>query len=522
MADFLSRLFGKKNKGKEHVPDLEHLSNLTLSKDAIYNIKLIKLLMNNSFDIKSRDFQVCGLALPACVVYIENLAEESIIRDHILKPLMFESLPVANTGKGSLSLQKIKDTMFAGGSIKEVRFLDETVQSIMSGDTLLCIQGYDTGLIINTREHEGRSIGESNIEPSVKGPQEAFVETLKKNLGLIRKRIRDPNLCLELCKVGERSNTDIVIVSIKGISDEDIKKEVIKRITSVEIDGIIEAEQLGQLISDNPNSIFPLFQTTERPDKLFSTLMEGRIGAVSYGSPMVLIVPVTLPILMQSADDYFENWIVASVIRITRYIALFISILSPSLYISVTSFNPGMLPTHLALSIASTRSGVPFPAIIEAMLMEVILEILQEAGIRLPRVVGQTVSIVGGLVIGQAAVQAGIVSPIMVIIIAVTAICSYALPSYSLGLATRILRFPFMIAAVTFGSYGVSMGLLFLLAYLSSLKSFGVRYLSSLSPYRVSDWKDTVIRTGWRTMIKRPELIQHDDSVRETAGKGRK
>jgi hypothetical protein len=232
------------------------------------------------------------------------------------------------------------------------------------------------------------------------------------------------------------------------------------------------------------------------------------------GTPGAIIAPVTLPMLMQSVDDYFESWFGASIIRISRYISLFISALFPAIYISITSFHPGMLPTGLVLSITRTRAGVPFPALVEALLMEFTLELLQEAGIRLPRVVGQTVSIVGGLVIGQAAVQAGVVSPIMVIVIAITALSSFAIPSYSLGLATRITRVPFMILAVTFGAFGIAMGLLISLTYLASLKSFGVSYLKPISTDHPSDWKDSTIRAPLQSMKKRPQMLHPQDSIR--------
>ncbi|HHY83081.1 MAG TPA: spore germination protein [Clostridiales bacterium] len=518
MFDLFRKIFGKKKRAKEYVSNLGYLKDKFISKDVEENIAALCAILNNSYDIKHRVFKISGSDIEGAVLYIDNLIREGVVLDHILKPLMFESADIMNNKTGRLILKSIKDSMLSGGSIKEVNSYDEIVLDVMSGDTFLCIQGYDTGFIIDSREYEGRNIGEPSIEPSVKGAQEAFVETLKRNIGLIRRRIRDPNLSLNHYTIGRRSKTDIVIASINGIADSDIQKEVRKRILSIDIDGNVEAEQIGELISDNPNSIFPLYQTTERPDKLAAALLEGRVAVLLDGTPRALIVPVTLPMLLQSTDDYFENWVIGSVLRISRYVSMLISSIFPAMYIAISSFNPGMLPTNLALSIASTRSGVPFPAIIEALLMEIILEILQEASVRLPRVVGQTVSIVGGLVIGQAAVQAGIVSPIMVIVIAVTAISCYALPSYSLGLATRLLRVPFMLAAVVFGSYGVSMGLLALLVYLSSLKSFGIRYLSPLSPYRPGDWKDAVIRISWRAMKKRPELLNPYDSIRENIG----
>ena len=234
------------------------------------------------------------------------------------------------------------------------------------------------------------------------------------------------------------------------------------------MDGQATTAQMVRMIVDRPNSIFPLIQVTERPDKVVSALSEGRVAILMNGNPEAVIAPTTFPILMQSSDDYYENWIVASVIRMARLVGVFITALLPALYISVTAFHPDMIPLNLVLSITDSRTGVPFPAFVEALLMVFTLELLQEAGIRLPRIVGQTVSIVGGLVIGQAAIQAGIVSPIMVIVISITAVSSFTVPDYSLGLALRIARIPFIMLAVTLGIFGVAMGMIAGLIYIAS------------------------------------------------------
>ena len=520
MTKLLKRRLGKRNRKIEISGDTDHLKQFRLSEDISDNIMRLKNIMNDSFDIKSRFFRIGGTDLQAAVLYIESLVNEEMIMNHLLKPLILQSTSVIESGV-AVNFQTIKDSMLSIGSIQEAETFDEIVLGIMSGDTFLSVQGYTKGLILSAREYEGKPFGIPTVEPSVKGPQEAFVEILKKNLGLIRKRIRDPNLAFELYKIGKRSKSDTVIVYIKGIADQDIVDEVRGRLSSIDLDIELTAFQIGRLLVERPNSIFPLVQTTERPDKLVSAISEGRVAILINGSPDAILVPVTFPILMQSVDDYFENWFVASVIRFSRYIGLFLSSLFPALYIAVTSFHPGMLPTSLVLSIAATRAGVPFPAVIEAVLMEVILELLQEASIRLPKVVGETVSIVGGLVIGQAAVQAGIVSPIMVIVISITAVTSFVIPDYSLSLATRIIRVPFMILAVTFGSFGIAMGMLILLTYLSSLKSFGIRYLSPLTPYRFRDWKDTIIRTPLWTLTKRPEFLNPEDTNRAGPAKRR-
>jgi len=505
---------------EQNSQNYEHLGQLVLSKDVDNNIYRLKQIMNNSFDIKDRSFKIAGSNVKAAVIYIDNLVDESILFDHILKPLIVES-SIENIAAAKIDLEQISDMMLTIGNIKEVQTFDEIVLGIMSGETFLSIQGYAKGFLINAKGYQGRTIGEPSVEPSIRGPQEAFVEVLKINIGLIRRRLRDPNLCFEVHKLGRRGKSDVAIAYIKGIVDQDIVHEVRKRMDSIDIDNLSTTVEIGQLISDSPNCIFPLFQSTERPDKVVSALCEGRVAILMDGSPEAVIVPVTFPILMQSADDYFENWIIASFIRISRYISLLISTLLPALYISTVSFHPGMLPTNLALSIASTRSGVPFPVIIEAILMEFVLELLQEASIRLPKVVGQTVSIVGGLVIGQAAVQAGIVSPIMVIVIAITAVTSFTIPNYSLDISTRTLRIPFMILATTFGSFGVSVGILWVLTYLCSLESFGVGYMESLTPYRIMDLKDTIIRAPLWTFFKRPEFLNPDDSQKQKPAKRR-
>jgi hypothetical protein len=511
MANIFRKLLNKKQSKAENSANSE-LKQLKLSGNIQDNLNRLKNIMNNSGDIRTREFSLAGSNMKAAVIYIDSLSDESIIQQHILKGLIIDSAVLFN--KTQVSFQEIKNSMISVGGVEEAETFDEIVLEVMSGNTLLIIQGFTKGLIIHTKGYQGRTIGEPAVEPSVKGPQEAFVEILKINIGLIRRRLRDPNLCFEMYKIGRRAKSDFTIVYIKGIVDEELVADIKGRLNQIDIDRQATAEQIGKMIQDRPKSIFPLFQTTERPDKVVSAISEGRVAIILDGAPDAIIAPTTLPMLLQSADDYYEDWFGASIIRISRLISLFISAIFPALYIAVTSFHPGMLPTKLTLSITRTRTGVPFPAIIEAILMEFVLELLQEAGIRLPRVVGQTVSIVGGLVIGQAAVSAGIVSPIMVIVISVTALSSFVIPSYSLGLATRIARVPFMVLAATFGTFGIAMGLLISLTYLVSLKSFGVSYLKPISTDHPGDWKDSIIRSPVWSFKKRPQLLHPQDSIR--------
>ena len=492
--------------------------NLKLTRNLQDNITNIKNAMNNNFDIKTKEFKLRGQEIYAGIVYIQSIVNEDTILQHIVNPLMIESSLIIDKDEPIL-FKTIIESMVTAEYVKIVESLAEIILAIMSGDTLLCIQGYDKGFIISTRKYVGRQVGEPVLEPSVQGSQEGFTETIRDNIGLIRRRLRDPNLVFNVHKLGRRTKLEVVVIYIKDIVDQNVVDEVNRRISSLDIDGVHNAAQLGLHITDSPNSIFPLFQLTERPDRTVRGLLEGRVAILIEGGGRALLVPVTLPLQVQSVDDYYENWIVASILRISRYLGLFVSSFLPALYIAVTSHHPGMLPTILVLTIAGSRAGMPFPGIFEAIIMEVTIAMLQEASIRLPRVVGQTVSIVGGLVIGQAAVQAGIVGPIMVIITALTAIGSFTIPDYSLSLATRAIRIPFMILAATLGIFGVSMGMLLLLIYIADLKSFGVRYIRPLSPYRSSDLRQTFISSNESSMTKRPVFLNPGDKQRQSTTK---
>lgn len=509
--NIIKKLFRKQQKSSVQNNN-EQLGQLKLSGDIRDNINNLNDIMNHSSDLKYREFSLAGGSRKAAIIFIGTIANEDMIQEHIIKPLIIES--TASVGKNRIDFDDIKDSMISADSIKVVRTFDDIVLGIMSGDTLLTIQGYDKGLLIDSRGYQGRTIGEPATEPSVKGPQEAFVEILKINIGLIRRRLLDPNLCIEMHKMGRRAKADYVIVYMKGIANNGLIEEIKQRLSQLDVDGQATTAQMMRMIVDRPNSIFPLIQVTERPDKVVAALSEGRVAILMNGNPEAVITPTTLPILMQSSDDYFENWLVASVIRIARLVSIFITALLPALYISVTAYHPDMLPLQLVLSIARSRTGVPFPAFVEAILMVFTLELLQEAGIRLPKVVGQTVSIVGGLVIGQAAVQAGIVSPIMVIVISLTAVSAFSVPDYSLGLAMRLTRIPFIILAVTLGAFGVAIGLLAGLIYIASLKSFGICYLEPISTQYPSDWKDSIIRGPLWSMKKRPQSLNTEDPIR--------
>ncbi|MEI2341487.1 spore germination protein, partial [Priestia megaterium] len=316
-------------------------------------------------------------------------------------------------------------------------------------------------------------------------------------------------------QVGKRSKKDLVVAYIKEVVNPELVEEVEKRIKKIDLDNVPESGYVEQLIEDNYLSPFPQVQNTERPDRVIAALMEGRVAILLDGTPFALIAPVTFSMMLQSPEDYYERWIPGTFIRFLRYIAVVLSLFTPALYIAFISFHPGLIPTKLAISIIGSRSGVPFPALIEALFMELSIEILREAGLRLPKPIGPAMGIVGGLIIGEAAVQAGIVSPILVIVVALTAISSFSIPQYSVGITLRILRFVAMLCAAILGLYGVILFFLFMMSHLVKLKSFGVPYMSPAVPYRLSEWKDLVVRMPLMMMKRRPKMMHTKDPLRK-------
>jgi spore germination protein KA len=308
-------------------------------------------------------------------------------------------------------------------------------------------------------------------------------------------------------KIGSVSKTDVSIVYIKGIAKDEIVKEIRSRLDRIEIDSILESGYIEQLIEDQSMTTFPTLYHTERPDMVAGNLLEGRVAIVVNGTPFVLLAPTVFIQFFQSVEDYYGRADIATALRFLRILIFFISIIGPASYIAGTTFHQEMIPTQLLIAIAAQRETVPFPAFIEALIMEVAFEILREAGVRMPRAVGSAISIVGALVIGQAAVQAGIVSPAMVIVVAITAIANFATPAFAIAISARLLRFIFMVAAATFGFYGIMLGILLLAVHLTSIRSFGVPYLAPMAPLIPANLGDTIVRLPMWAQKTRPKLI---------------
>ena len=364
--------------------------------------------------------------------------------------------------------------------------------------------------MLSSRGWPMRSIQEPVTETVLRGPRDGFNETLKTNITLIRRRIRDPKLKVKYMQVGTRSKTDIAVMYIEGIVNEKVLAEVERRLKKIDIEAVLESSYIEELIEDDNYSPFPQIENTERPDAAASALYEGRVVIGVDNTPSVLMAPAIFTVFMQSSEDYYERWLSACMIRLVRYIALPITILLPALYVAITSFHPNMLPTELALYVAASRAKVPFPAFFEATIMEIVIELIREGGMRITGPLGSTIGIVGGLVIGQASVEAGLISPLVVIIVSLTAISAFAIPSYNFSTCLRMLRFVFIFLAATMGLFGIAIGMCILIIHLCTLKSFGMPYMSPFSSFveNKNDLKDTVIRHKIKNMVHRPQYLQ--------------
>lgn len=404
----------------------------------------------------------------------------------------------------------IEQHVLMNTSFSMIEEVEKALIAILSGDSILFVDGCQKAFHIQTKGWDTRSVDEPQTEQVVRGSRDGFTESIRTNTALVRRRIRDPELRLETMSIGLRTRTDVNIAYINGVVKKGLVDEVKKRLNRIQIDGILESGYIEEMIADSPFSPFTTIMSTERPDKVASALLEGRVAIFVDNTPFVLVVPTYFWQFLQASDDYYMGFMAGSFFRIIRYIAFIISLTLTSIYVMLVSFHQEMIPTPLALTIASGREIVPFPVLLEALLMEVTFELMREAGLRMPKPVGQAVSIVGSLVIGQAAVQAGIVSPFMVIVVAVTGISSFAIPNYSASYSIRLIRFPLLIASGTLGLLGFSVMFTLLAIHALSIRSFGESYLAPATPFQPNDQKDTLIRFPWWGMKKRPQLADGD------------
>lgn len=476
------------------------------------NITKLKEIFKGADDVIFRRIE-CGQnqEIKMAVVYIDGMTNKEAISEYAIESMM-SNLNLSELEKNpDRELQgAITKTSIAISEVKAILTLEDAIDKMLSGETILFIDTCSKAVMLSSRGWPYRGISEPSTETVLRGARDGFNETMKVNITLIRRRIRDPKLKVKYFQVGSRSKTDIAVIYIEDVVNNKVLEAVQKRLSNIEIDAVLESSYIEELIEDDNFSPFPQVENTERPDAAASALLEGRVVIAVDNTPTVLMAPAIFVSFMQSSEDYYERWLSACMIRIIRYIALPITVLLPAMYVAITSFHPNMLPTKLALYVAASRANVPFPAYVEAFLMEFVIELIREAALRITGPVGSTIGLVGGLVIGQSSVEAGLITPLAVIVVALTSIASFTIPSYNFSTSLRMIRFAFIFLAAAMGLFGISVGSCVLIVHLCALKSFGIPYMSPFSSIfeNKRDLGDTVVRHRINNLVHKPQYLK--------------
>jgi spore germination protein KA len=466
-------------------------------------------------DIVIRDFTIPSLNLTAFIIYVDGLTDRYSQCFAILQPLMV----LASDEHGAKDpAATAYNLLVPTHQVQRSAKLKDVINGILDGSTILLIDQATEALILETKGWEHRGIEKPSSESVVRGPQEAFNESFRASTAAVRRYLKDPKLVTEIFRVGKRSNTLTAVMYIKDIANPKLVEEVKYRIQSVagSSDYIAETGALEEFIEDHPQSIVPQMLSTERPDRLAGHIREGYVGILMANSPYSLVVPTTFTIFLHAAEDYYLRWPFANFLRLIRATAIFLALLLPAFYIAIINYHQEMIPTDLLLAMTAAREVVPFPAIAEILFMEFSFELIREAGVRVPTIIGPTIGIVGALILGQAAVSASIVSPILIIIIAITALASFVVPNYNAALTIRILRFIFLVLAGMLGFFGIAFGIFAMVLHIANLSSFGIPFLTPIAPYR-PDNKDRILRPRSYEQMKRPIYLRPLDLIRQTA-----
>ncbi|RDU23468.1 spore germination protein [Anaerosacchariphilus polymeriproducens] len=478
------------------------------------NKQRIEELLLDCDDIIRQPMKLGGETKVECLlVFIEVAVSNMILQDSVIGQTFMQMM---NESPQKI-IEQAKENGLGIADIKELKTMKEATAALLAGNAILFIDGYDKALKISSKGYPGLGVQQAESEKVIRGSNEGFSDAVKVNAALIRKRVRDTKVKVKEKRMGERSDTVVYLVYIDDLVDPGILSQIESGLESFKIDGILDSGVIEQLTENSWRSPFPQYQTTERPDRAAMAILDGRIALLSDNSPVCLLLPTTYNCFLQTTDDYFNRWEIASFTRLLRYFASFLALAMPGLYLAVTTFHAQIIPTNLLLSFQAAREGVPFPAVIEVLIMELAFELLREAGVRLPGPMGSTIGIVGGLIVGQAAVEANLVSPIVVIIVALTALCSFAIPNEEFATASRLIKFFLIFFCAFMGLYGFVLGMFFVFFHLAQLESFGIPYLMPFSAADMNgyeDEKDTIIRRPLFGLKRRPYFAKKDQRTR--------
>ncbi len=450
-----------------------------------------------------------NLPLNATIIYINALANKDIIDRDVLTPLMLHVKETLTPNEDLPDYLTKSYIAMCNTSIETD--IDKVVEAIKSGRTAILIESINNFIVIDTTGGNFRTITDPPIESPIRGSREGFIESIETNISILRRNIKDKNLSIENFKVGRRSQTDLALMYIDDIVDKDVLDEVRKRILAIDEDSIVDTGMIEEFIEDSSYSIFPQSFGTESPSIVKSNLMEGKIAIILNGTPFVLTVPALFIEFFQSPDDYNSRTIISNFTRALRCLAIFVVISLPAVYLTLIQFNVELIPVKFVNPISRSREGIALTPFLEILSMELVVELLREGGLRLPPKIASTLSIVGGIIVGNTALESKIVSPTTLLIVGVSVIATFVLPNYEMALTIRLIRFPMLVLANAIGFLGVAAGWFLLLIHLLSLESFGVPYFNLYK----EDLKDIFIRAPLWKMNERPKSIPNNNSVRQ-------
>jgi spore germination protein len=494
--------------GPKTYSSLKDLKGVSVSASLDDNENYLKDLFADCSDVVIRPFEA-DPDVRALAVMVDGLVNSTLVQRSLEMLMTYWQEEPTN-------VQELMERVIPASQIHLVDNYEDMLDGVLSGDTALLLEGNTQAILIELRGPNLRSIGKPSTEEIVRGPQEGFIEGIRTNTSLIRRRIKTPNLKMKPLKLGRRTRTNIAVTYVEGIVDPGLVDELMARLQRIDVDAIFETGQLEEYIQDSAYSPFPQMQISERPDAVCAALMNGRIAILVDGTPMVMIVPTVFINFLLTVEDHYERFQFTTFLRWLRYTFLILSLFVPSLFVAATTFHPDMIPTSILLSITAAREQIPFPAVIEVLIMDVIFEALREAGIRLPKQVGSALSILGALIVGQAAVEAGIVSAPVVIVVSITGIASFTIPQYNGAVALRLLRFPLVIISSIFGIYGILLAAMLLIGHMANLRSFGIPYLSPLAPASTDDMGMALIRLPHWYSTHRPTFLHPQDEIRRS------
>lgn len=518
------KILNKKDKGMKKSnthSDINNLTNCSKIAESIQkNLEDFRQFVGLSHDIHIRLIKLSvGKGIECAVIYIEGLVDKAVINNSIIKPLVLHGRSGGNHDESHSPelLTIIREEIITSTVADKADEWTAILDNLYSGDTILFVDTLKNAIIIGTRKWVDRGVQEATTEQVIRGSKDSFSETLSTNTMLLRRRIKSPKLQFEYMKVGSLTKTDILVGYIDGVVNPKLVDEVKKRISRIETDSILATSEIEEFIEDSSWAVLPQVMHTERPDKSAAHLLEGGVVVLVDGTPLILLMPVTFWQFLYSPEDYYERVYTSFLVRNLRLIALIVALTLPSFYVAICSFHQEMIPIGLLQVIVAGRRDIPFPILIEVFVLEFILEVIREAGVRLPRNVGQAISIVGALVLGQAAIQAKLASPATVTVVAITAIANFTIPSFSAALSMRFLRFGFIIVSGVWGIFGFLTVVFIFIIHLCSLRSFGTPFMAPLAPAIPADFKDSLVRMPVWMMSKRPKVFGSKDPVRQKA-----